>query len=518
MEMIRGQVVCKGDDPEPTGASILQFGMKHNLHDSKKHTLLLGVMKGVLGVLALFVASTESTVAQDVPQRDVVAKEVTALMEEARIEGVAIALISKGEVAWTLPLGVRSRVNGAPVTDDTIFEAALLSKPVVAYLAHALRDAGLFDLDRPLADYLGYDRNLADPRLFEVSARTALMHSTGFPNWRPAGGDLLIEFDPGTAFLYSGEGFVFLQLAIEEATGRKLESLASEFVFEPLGMTSSSFLWQESFAEHLAVAHDSDGNGLDKFTPTEANAAFSLHTTASDYATFLLALAGGEGLSSESRMALTSPQMSAEAGIYWSEGMGLEPRPEGQALWHWGDQGGYRAFAYVTPNAGEGMVYFSNSENGMLILDRLYDLLLSGPATSIAWLNYESLSDPGYKLGRRLLTALADGGVEAAYEEYDAAQADLPEEAFVEESLNTLGYKLLRQNRVDEAIAMFELNTVLFPESYNVYDSLGEAWYAKGDLEKSLSFYRRSVLINPANESGKSMIVVIRDRLAEIED
>ncbi len=492
--------------------------MKHFLHDTKQRRLLLGLATVAVVVVALVAASTGTATAQDVPERDVVEAEVTALMQEARIEGAAIALISGGEVAWTLPLGVRSRVSGTPVTEDSVFEAALLSKPVVAYLAQVLSDAGLFDLDRPLADYLGYDRKVADPRLFEVSARTALMHSTGFPNWRPAGGDLLIEFDPGTMFSYSGEGFVFLQMAMEEVTGRTLESLVTEYVFEPLGMTSSSFVWKESFADQLAVAHDSDGNGLNKFTPAEANAAFSLHTTVRDYATFLLALARGDGLSEKGRMALTTPQMSAEAGIYWSEGLGLEPRREGQALWHWGDQSGYRSFAYVTPNAGEGMVYLSNSENGMLILDRLYELLLSGPATSIAWLNYESLDDPGYKLGRRLLDALADGGVKAAFEAYDAARADLPEEAFVEESLNTLGYTLLRQSRVDEAIAMFELNTVQFPESSNVYDSLGEAWYAKGDLDKSLDYYRRSVLLNPANESGKAMIVVIRDRLAQNRD
>jgi len=483
-------------------------------HDNKKYRFLLGLVMAAAMMCSPVTKLTRDAQAQDAPDRDEVAAEVAALMQEARIEGAAIALISGGEVAWRLPLGVRSRVSGESVTEETVFEAALLTKPVVAYLAQALSDAGLFNLDRPLAAYLGYDRRVADPRLFEVSARTALMHSTGFPNWRPAGGDLLIEYDPGTSFSYSGEGFVFLQLAIEEATGRPLESLATEFVFEPLGMTSSSLIWKEAFAEHLAVAHDSEGNGLNKFTPAEANAAFSLHTTVGDYATFMLALARGEGLTEAAHMALTTPQMSAEDGIYWSEGLGLEPRREGQALWHWGDQSGYRSFAYITPGAEEGMVYLSNSENGMLILDRLYELLLSGPATSIAWLNYESLDDPGYRLGRRLLDALTLGGVEAAFAEYDAARAQLPEEAFAEESLNTLGYKLLRQGRVDEAIAMFELNTVQFPQSYNVYDSLGEAWYAKGDLEKSLDFYRRSVLLNSDNESGKAMIVVIRDRMA----
>lgn len=443
-----------------------------------------------------------------------IADQLEELADRARIPGMSLAYMENGEIAWTHAVGVRSAVTAPSVTTETVFEAGSLSKPVVAWVVHRLAADGAFDLDRPLAEYLAYDRSGTDPRLFDITARTVLRHATGFPNWRPAGGDLAILTDPGLQFSYSGEGFVFLQQAVEKATSSTLQVLAQQLVFRPLGMTSSSFVWRDNYTPFLAVGHNRDGVALNKFTPEAANAAFSLHTTASDYARFMNALATGEGLTEEAVTALTQPSISAEAGIYWSEGMGLEPTAAGQALWHWGDNAGYKAFAWSAPNAAQGFVMLTNSDNGMLVLDAVYDLLTDGPGTAVAWLNYESIDDPVYILGRDLMDVLAADGLEAALSRYRNARGQMPEGAYVEDALNTLGYNLLRSGLVDEAIAFLELNTTEYPESYNVFDSLGEAYYVKGDLETALTHYRKSVLMNPSNEGGKAMISVIQERLA----
>ena len=466
--------------------------------------LLAGLLVWVIGI------QLPTATAQDAPAA---ADRLMALMEDARIPGLSITVISEGAVAETYSLGVRSTATSPPVTDESVFEAASLSKPVVAYLVHRLADAGRFDLDRPLAEYLAYDRAAADPRLFDVTGRVVLMHASGFPNWRPAGGDLVIQFDPGSMFSYSGEGFVMLQQALERALFTSLEDLAQEWVFQPLGMTHSSFVWQETFGASIAVGHDLDGLALDKFTPQQANAAFSLHTTTTDYARFMIAVVTGEGLDDASRMGMTTPQISAQDGIYWGEGIGLEPTPAGQALWHWGDQAGYRAFAYVSPEASSGFVYVANSDNGMLVLDAVYDLIITGPGTAVSWLNYESVDDPGFLLGRELMDVLRDQSLDAALARYESAKGDMTAEAFVEESLNTLAYKLMRSGKVDEAVAFFALNAEEYPDSYNVYDSLGEAYFIQGNFDEALSQYRKSLLINPANENGKLMIATIRDRL-----
>ncbi len=155
----------------------------------------------------------------------------------------------------TGPSALRDAGTGVPVDDDTIFEAASLSKPVFAYAVLKLVDAGRLDLDAPLQKSLPGDY-VEDPRLRSITARRALSHTTGFPNWRPDGQPLKIHFDPGERFSYSGEGFVYLQKAVENRTGETLEALARRLVFEPLRMTSSSYHWQDRFDGRKAMGHD----------------------------------------------------------------------------------------------------------------------------------------------------------------------------------------------------------------------------------------------------------------------
>ena len=90
------------------------------------------------------------------------------------------------------------------------------------------------------------------------------------------------------------------------------------------------------------------------------------------------------------------------------------------------------------------------------------------------------------------------------------SRATAPPEAFEESTLNALGYDLLRGQRVDEAIVIFQLNTAMYPNASNTYDSLGEAYFEKGDYSRALSNYRTSVRLNPDNTNGHVMIERIK--------
>jgi len=83
--------------------------------------------------------------------------------------------------------------------------------------------------------------------------------------------------------------------------------------------------------------------------------------------------------------------------------------------------------------------------------------------------------------------------------------------SFVETELNEQGYRLLRAEQVEAAIAVFARNGELFPHSFNVWDSLGEAWMAKGDKAKAIEFYEKSMQLNPANRNGAAMLRRLRD-------
>ena len=83
---------------------------------------------------------------------------------------------------------------------------------------------------------------------------------------------------------------------------------------------------------------------------------------------------------------------------------------------------------------------------------------------------------------------------------------------WLEQRVNARGYELLNAKRVDEAVGVFKLNTIAFPEAFNTWDSLGEACLEKGELEEALRHYERSLELNPGNENGRQMIEKIAEK------
>jgi len=186
--------------------------------------------------------------------------------------------------------------------------------------------------------------------------------------------------------------------------------------------------------------------------------------------------------------------------LAWGLGWGLELRPQPPRFFHWGDNNGeFHNFAmgYVD---GDGVVVFTNSGNGHSIMPEIIDAALGGPHPAFAWMGYDSYKSPARQLLRDIL---ARGPV--ALE--GASAASLPESR-----INAIGYVLLQKKRLPEAIAAFERNVRRFPESWNAYDSLGEAYAAAGDREKAIAAYQRSLDLNPQNANAAAMLKTLRGR------
>src|SRR5262245_35252570 len=285
---------------------------------------------------------------------------IPQLMKKGDVPGLSIALLRDGETVWHHGFGVKNTKTNEPVADDTVFEAASLSKPVFAYAVLKLVDAGKFDLDKPLNQYLPGNYDVGDDlRLGQITARRVLSHTTGFPNWRS--GALKIHFAPGERFSYSGEGFVYLSKVVEHVTGEKFNDFMKRTVFDPLGMTSSSYVWQESYDALKVFRHNTRGEavGQNKTPPGAANAAASLHTTARDFGRFVAAMLKGVGLKPQTRRLMLTPQSQVREGgattinrpdakpfpeVFWGLGWGLQTTREGLSFFHWGDNGDCKAY------------------------------------------------------------------------------------------------------------------------------------------------------------------------------
>jgi CubicO group peptidase (beta-lactamase class C family) len=474
------------------------------------------------GAFALFALPAAQGPTDDLAQR--VAKRLPDLMEQGVVAGAQVALIGSGGAVWHGAFGLANSATRSPVTDASVFEAASLTKPVFAYAALTLVDEGRLGLDTPLATYLpgSYDVR-EDERVKAVTARHVLSHQAGFPNWRD--GALKIHFTPGERFSYSGEGFVFLAAVVERITGETTEAFVRRRVFEPLGMTSSSLVWQERYEQLKVHGHGVLGEVAGRNTPWRANAAASLQTTARDYARFVAAAMAGTGLKPETAREMLSPQARLdEAGfntatvpptgrlvppLAWGLGWGLEQDGEGWSAWHWGDNGPTKAYVTASPSRRTGIVVFLNSQNGLAIVPPLVAEVRGTPGPSFAWLK---VREPAPAFGR-LVRAMRERGVAQALDEYRAERRERPGEAPLDEALvNTIGYSLLRDKKAKDAIRVFEQNVADHPGSWNVYDSLGEALAGDGQTEQAIKAYERSLELNPKNAGGAEALKILRAR------
>jgi CubicO group peptidase (beta-lactamase class C family) len=342
---------------------------------------------------------------------------VKKLMDTAQVTGMAIGIINNGRVFYVNSYGYKNKPKNELNDTSTCFYAASLSKALFAYVVMQLVDEHKFDLDKPLYEYLPkplpeYDnyKDLAgDGRWKLITGRMCLDHTTGFPNWRffnPHGGHKLeIFFTPGTRYAYSGEGIELLQFAIETTTGKNLEELAQEMVFQPFGMIRTSYLWQPRFETDYAVGHDFNEDTLRKSRRKKIQAAGSMETTIADYSRFMAAIIDGKGLSNKAWNEMLSPQIIIRSKqqfpsldtttttnndathLAYGLGWGLFNTPYGKAFFKEGHDDGWVHYALGFPDKKIAYVVMCNSSNGESIFKELYEKL-SGVTIPWYWENY----------------------------------------------------------------------------------------------------------------------------------
>ena len=220
--------------------------------------------------------------------------------------------------------------------ESTPMNAASLVKQIIGHLALAM----VADLDATI------DAG--------ISTRHVLSHSTGLPNWRPAGKDLAPLRPPGQRWGYSGEGFVLLQRHLEELANRPIDELAAEEVFEPLGMADS----------HLGPPEE----GFHGYRP--------LFTTGADFGRFLAHV-----LSLDDER--WRPQVAIDDELAWGAGWGLEMGPP-LLGWQWGLNLDAANFVIGCPETGDGVVVLTDDpNNGREFYRRVVEATLPGDHPSL---------------------------------------------------------------------------------------------------------------------------------------
>jgi len=309
---------------------------------------------------------------------------VPQLQKRFHVPGVAMAMVRNGEIIWSGEFGVLNGQTREPVTATTRFEAASMSKPVFAYGAMKLVEAGKLDLDRPLVDYLNEPYLKGDDRHKKITARMVLSHRSGFPNWRKGGYSTKTQppapgFEPGTKQGYSGEGFTLLQKAVEEITAQTLDEFTTGHILQPIGLGDSRFVWDNS--AQIAAAHNDDGS-LRRATPRYliGNSAYSMFTTATDYAKFLIEMmkedrSAAHSLSAGSLETMLTSHSNPEDKRNFALSWVIRPKPQ-SGYSHTGSNSGFRCGSWFDPDRNIGLVIMTNSVGGEQLRDRLFEFAL----------------------------------------------------------------------------------------------------------------------------------------------
>lgn len=422
------------------------------------------------------------------------------VMDSANVPGVSLAFIDKGKIIYSKGYGVLKKDTTAPVKPTTIFEAASLSKPVFAYTVLQLVDEGIIDLDKPLYEYLPYPEAEKDERYRKITARIVLSHQSGFPNWREDPKVLPLRFAPGARFGYSGEGFVYLQRVVEKLTHGPLDSLVRQKVFIPLGMHNSSYVWQKAFDDNYSRPHNRLALAGNKNKPQRANAASSLHTTADDYARFLVAFMKGKDLTKSSLQQLFASQIQLparfrqtdslkSATLFWGLGVGLEKNSSGNYAWHWGDNGSFKAFFMVDLNRQQAFVYFSNGSNGLGMADAITARLLKGDHAVIPFLGYAPYNSPSVTVDRYIIEK--DSVVLQPY---------LNSTVLSEGALEDIGYTLTNAGYFSQAKAVFRHSMRTYPKFREGYFGTAYATIQSGNWVSALPYLEQWLAIKPDDD------------------
>jgi CubicO group peptidase (beta-lactamase class C family) len=322
-------------------------------------------------------------------------------MKRHRVPGISIAVINNGKIEWARGYGVKEAGTKLPVTPDTLFQAASISKAVAAVAALKMVQAGELSLDEDVNEKLVSWKVPQNEftRERKVTLRDLLSHGaglnvSGFPGYRsdtktlptvlqildgsaPANTKpVRVEETPGSRWSYSGGGITAMQQLATDVAGKPFPALMKESVLKRIGMNNSTFEYPlpKEFREKVAVGHDGKGEVIPgKWHLYPEMAAAGLWTTPTDLARFAVELQQAyAGKSKKSLSPEIAKQMFTKQIGSWGLGVSLAGTGTSARFSHGGSNEGYRCSMIAYLENGQGAIIMTNSHNGDALVDEVF--------------------------------------------------------------------------------------------------------------------------------------------------
>lgn len=451
---------------------------------------------------------------------------IKQIMQQADMPGFAIAVVENQKIVYAEGFGVKNLTTREPISAQSLFHMASITKPFVATAIMQLWEKGKIDLDSPVVRYLPYFR-VKDDRYAAITVRQMLSHISGMPDvedyeWdKPQYDEGALEryvksltdksliAAPGTKFQYSNMAYEILGDVIAKVSGESFEDYVKNNILEPLKMKSSTLLVKKASPQFLTSPHVLGGSydvEVSKVFPYNRmhSPSSTLYSSVLDMSRWAMAnlnrgeLDGKRILKSTTYDLMWKPAGDGfqQIGISWF----LRKHKEHATVTHSGGDTGFVSNLVLIPDKSIAVVMMSNFDRAPigLLTQAALDVALGQTPAPV------SIKPP---IDKVLYKAIAKDGLEAGVKQYYDLKKNQPDAYnFQEALLNRLGYAFMQQGKFKEAIRVLQLNVEAYPSSGNVYDSLGEAYMRNGDKQLAIENYEKSLKIDAGNANAVEML------------
>lgn len=471
----------------------------------------------VTAVLALLFLTLQTGIAQTKAEKfDALMKQI---YENGQFNG-SVLVAQNGKVIFKNGYGMANMEWDIPNAPDTKFRLGSITKQFTSMLILQLVQQGKLKLDGKITDYLpDYPKKTGD----KITIHHLLTHTSGIPGYTEFPGffqnmsrnpstptdfvkqfaDSALLFEPGTRWSYSNSAYFLLGVIIEKLTGESYERVLQKNILDPVGMKNTGYDRHETILAKRASGYERNPLGtlnaayLDMSLPY---AAGSLYSTVEDLYLWDQALYTDKLLSAELKAVMFKPHFRANPVVHYAYGWQVGTIPAGRStdsvavIQHGGGINGFNTLLSRIPKDRNLVVLLNNA--GGAPLNAIYNAILG------------ILYDKPYELPKRSLAQvfvkdlMKDGEAKARERFADLKANQANDYILSEREMNSVGYQLMRMGKLKEAIMVLKLNAEQFPESANVYDSLGEAYMNDGNTELAIRNYEIAVQKDPKNVNG----------------
>jgi len=466
---------------------------------------------------------------------------ITALNERHEISG-NILVAKDGSIIYKRSIGYANIAGGKLNNDSTTFILASLAKPFTAISILQLRDKGKLKLDDDVVKYLpdfpygnisirqllSHTSGLVDMQIFEAPYRADTSKIFSNADIIPAikGDKNALLAQPGEKYSYSNSGYGVLVLIVEKITGTHFQNYLQQHVFGPAKM-SHTYIRSRLIDQNPKDPNRSENYDFPRYAPDKLLVAdrlkkyrielFNLSgilgpdaviSTTGDLLNFDQALYSSKLLKASTlqeaftpaRLNNGQPATGGWGKLLWYQGLGwmiLRDTTNGKVVFHPG--GDIGSVTILLRNISK--------RQTIILLDNVTHRSLHGTGVDIMnLLNSRTITSDKQSLANIYVNALFEHGTDFAITRFNTLKGDTAEYYVSEKELNDCGYALLNDGHKAEALEALRLNTLLYPNSWNAYDSYGELLLINGKKEEAIAMYRLSIKLNPNNEGGKKAL------------